>query len=576
MAEEKKEAPRKGGVHEYRPVVKRTIIEHFAENIGQLGYSGLVTPQVIVVHELVSNSLDNLQESGRLGDILVKIEKTKKGYLKIMCKDNGTGLSREDAVLAFSEMLASSRFVASATRGAQGIGVSGVILYGYQTTNEATIVKTSTGDSKLHILTIRPFGEKEERVTVETTANEQKFKGTIVECCISCTGKGEEGERKLLYLGKDSAGGKGESERTIYSYLRQTAIANPFAKITLVEPDGSKTVFERTSKIVPSLPPVTKPHPYGVSVADVIRMRSGAILKKRYKTAEAFLRGEFIRITPSKVEEISAISGIDMKTPVDQLTAEGLEKITESFHKIKFLAPPIDILPPIGQEALESSFKSDLKPKFMHYTCRRPVVSENGHPIMVEVVAAVGGESGMRGREEVPVELIRFANRVPLVFSKGDCVIYNTAYPNTKEKQSTWRRWGVDPLTTPVTIAVSVMSTRIPYTSPAKTAVSEDKIIGREILLATRDALLQIGKHLQREKRAEIRARRSTVLKQYIDAALPALQYLAGKTKPPMMAKIYKRIEAEAGKFIEAPQPAEEKQKVQNKTTQLEEKEVKK
>lgn len=502
----------------------------------------------IVLH----NSLDNLQESGRLGDILVKIERTKKDYLKITCKDNGTGLSRDDAVLAFSEMLASSRFVASATRGSQGIGVSGVILYSYQTTNEPTIVKTSTGDSELHILTIKPFGEKEERVIVETVANEQRFRGTIVECCISGTGKGEEGERKLVYLGKDSAGGKGESERTIYSYLRQTAIANPFAKITLIEPDGSKTVFERTSNIVPPLPPITKPHPYGVCVADLVRMRNDAIAKKRYKTIGAFLRGEFIRITPSKVEEISTISGINMETPLNQLTIEEFEKIMESIRKIKFLAPPTNILPPIGREALEAGLRADLRPKYISYVCRKPAISDNGHPVRIEAAAAVGGESGLRGREEdIPVELIRFANRVPLVFSKGDCVIYNTIYPNTKEKQSMWRRWGVDPSATPLTLVVSVMSTRVPYTSPSKMAISEDKVIRREIQLAARDVLLEIGRYLKREKKAEIRARRSIVIRQYLDATVGALPYLSGRPRPPNMAKIYKRLEDEAGKTID-------------------------
>ncbi len=106
------------------------------------------------------------------------------------------------------------------------------------------------------------------------------------------------------------------------------------------------------------------------------------------------------------------------------------------------------------------------------------------------------------------VQIYRFANRVPLLYQQGACVI-TKAIENTD-----WRRYGLEqrggsgiPFG-PAIILVHVASTKIPFTSEAKEAISSIPNIQEEIQLALKACGRNLRMHLnKKERKSKTRAK---------------------------------------------------------------------
>lgn len=100
-----------------------------------------------------------------------------------------------------------------------------------------------------------------------------------------------------------------------------------------------------------------------------------------------------------------------------------------------------------------------------------------------------------------PVEVLRFANRVPLMYQQGGCLL-------TKAIESVdWRQYGLDQAggrgvpKGPAAILVHLASTNVQFTSEAKEALADNA----EVIDEVRKALLEMGrglrKHLEKKKK---------------------------------------------------------------------------
>ena len=127
---------------------------------------------------------------------------------------------------------------------------------------------------------------------------------------------------------------------------------------------------------------------------------------------------------------------------------------------------------------------------------RSPTVSQ-GNPYQVEVGLIFG--DGMAA--DKPVEVLRFANRVPLMYQQGGCLL-------TKAIESVdWRQYGLDQAggrgvpKGPAAILVHLASTNVQFTSEAKEALADNG----EVMDEVRKAMLEMGrglrKHLEKKKR---------------------------------------------------------------------------
>lgn len=100
-----------------------------------------------------------------------------------------------------------------------------------------------------------------------------------------------------------------------------------------------------------------------------------------------------------------------------------------------------------------------------------------------------------------PVEVLRFANRVPLMYQQGGCLL-------TKAIESVdWRQYGLDQAggrgvpKGPAAILVHLASTNVQFTSEAKEALADNG----EVMDEVRRAMLEMGrglrKHLEKKKK---------------------------------------------------------------------------
>jgi hypothetical protein len=124
-----------------------------------------------------------------------------------------------------------------------------------------------------------------------------------------------------------------------------------------------------------------------------------------------------------------------------------------------------------------------------------------GHPFQVEVGIVFGGSLPA----EEQVRILRFANRVPLLYQGGGCCC------TVSVQDVDWRRYGLEQRggtgmpTGAAIVLVHVASTKVPFTSEAKEAVAPMEEIQKEVKLALQEAARHLGRHLAKKaKRAKV------------------------------------------------------------------------
>ena len=518
----------------------QSVSEFFRRNAAMLGYTGKIRSLTTVVHEAVTNSLDACEEAGIAPYIRVEIEELGREHYKVIVEDNGPGIPEKYITHVFGKMLAGTKAHRNIqSRGQQGIGISGAVMFAQITSGKATRVITSTGDKIVEAWVKIDVDKNEGKIVKkEKRPNPNGWRGTRIELEV----------KNVRYI---------RSKQGVYWYLKLTAIANPHAHIELIEPDGKLIVFPRSSEEVPKPPVEMKPHPRGVLTDDVYRMAR----KTRRNTVRRFLIGEFSRISEKKVDEliryVAALrliktekdKGVQeqlyerlvkgevdavlrsfrgytkvvkqvaklMEKPPEKLTWHEAEEIVEAFKYMKFLAPPTHGLRPIGEENIEQGLTNILKPEFVTAVTRPPKVYSGGIPFQVEVGIAYGGE--------IPggFELLRYANRVPLLFDAGSCVTTLAA------RSIDWRRYRVDDLDrAPLMLMINVVSVHVPYTGTGKQSIASVEEIQAEIRLAIMDAARKLQTYLSGKHRRLSQVKRKKTFQKYVPEIARALSILVG------------------------------------------------
>jgi len=484
------------------------IAEFFRKNLHMLGYGGTIKSLTTAVHEFLTNSLDACEEAGILPDITVKLLSRKgENHYQLVVRDNGPGIPIKYIDKVFGKMLAGTKFHRYIqSRGQQGIGAVGAILFGKISTGRPFRVATCTNDGVIHTL-VMDLDLKRNTARVHETIKElvelepEEARGVRIEAFY-----------KDVQYSRGSTGA--------YEYVRRTAIVNPHARITLLEPDGTVIEFPRTSDTIPKKPKEIKPHPLGLTPDDLVQM---AKRPSSYRKLSTVLINECSRVTNNTIGDLQEAVSVDMSMKPEVLSHNQAEEIVKAFRRIKLMAPPTDGLIPIGEDQIERSLREILKPNYIAVSVRRPTVYKGGVPFQVEVGMAYGGEAGRRVGNNEKLEVLRFANRAPLLFDAGGCVI------NKAVGSVDWKRYGMRSIDeAPVSVFVNIISPHIPYTSTGKQAVAEEEEILVEIRNALMEAGRKIGRYLSgRRREGELKAKRNTFLR-YIPEVAAALAELTG------------------------------------------------
>jgi len=468
-----------------------SVAEFFERNKHILGFGNPTRALLTSVKEGVDNSLDACEESGIFPEIYVEINNHDDGECKLIIEDNGPGIIKTQIKHIFGRLLYGSRFHAiRQSRGQQGIGISAVVLYGHDT-------------------------NKNRAETIRSDKIEwEKPSGTRFE----------------IFIIADYKRGK----RFVYDYLQSTSIVNPHARIIYKEADGTLHTFERTAEILPAKSIEIKPHPQGIELGTLIKIAKNT----KSRRLSSFLKTEFSSMGDRTTKAVCEKAQLDITLDPKKMSREQFLALHKAFKKIKIMAPSTDCLSPIGETLIKRSLKhetQEISPEFI-YTASRPASVYSGSPFQVEVGIVYGGNLP----KDKTVKILRFANRVPLLYQQGDCV------STTAIASIDWRRYGFDQPagkgipTGPAIFFVHVSSTLIPFTSESKEAIADVTEIETEIKLAFRECARKVQSHIHKKvKRVKTREKFDLITKILPQIAKKSANML-GKPVPNLDAIITK------------------------------------
>ncbi len=453
-----------------------SVAEFFERNKHILGFGNQTRALITSVKEGVDNALDACEDASILPDIYVEIKNHEEGECKIIVEDNGPGIIKQQIPHIFGRLLYGSRFHAiRQSRGQQGIGISAVVLYGQLTTGKHTKIISKIEQDRPAIITDLVIDTNKNRAEIinTDTIHWDKQNGTRVEVSIIADFK--------------------RGKKYVYDYLQSTSIVNPHARITYKEPDGTVHIFERTAEQLPQKAEEIKPHPYGVELGTLIKMAKNT----KARQLNSFLKTEFSSMGDRTSNAVIEKAGLDKNINPKDMTREQFLALHKTFKEIKIMAPSTDCLSPIGETLIKRSLKNEtqeISPEFI-ITSSRPPSVHSGNPFQVEVGLVYGGNLP----KEEPVKILRFANRIPLLYQQGDCLITQAI------SSIDWRRYGLtQPAgkgipTGPAIFLAHISSTQIPYTSESKEAIADVEEIEDEVKLAFRECARKVQKHINKK-----------------------------------------------------------------------------
>ncbi len=181
--------------------------------------------------------------------------------------------------------------------------------------------------------------------------------------------------------------------------------------------------------------------------------------------------------------------------------------LVEAMRETDIMAPPTRCLSPISAELIDAGLQKEFEADF-YAAATRDAEVHGGDPFIVEAGIAYGGDLEADGS----VDVLRFANRVPLVYQRGACATTDVV------KSIGWRNYGLTQPggsglpNGPAVIMVHIASTNVPFTSESKDAVANVPEIEDEIELAIREAARELKSYLNKRRSMEKRRKKQNVL----------------------------------------------------------------
>lgn len=500
-----------------------SVSEFFTKNRHLLGFDSPLKALLTAVKEAVDNSLDACEEAGILPEITVEITPTGESTFRVAVEDNGPGIVKDQVGKVFGKLLYGSKFhKLSQSRGQQGIGIAAAGMYGQLTTGKPVLIRSRTGKrSKAH----------EFLLAIDTARNKPDIhKDEEVEWAV------EHGTRVEIEMeGKYQKG-----QRSVDMYLKQTAIANPHLTLHYVDPGGVRADYERSTKELPPATAEIQPHPHGVELGRLIAM----LKETSCRSLAGFLQEEFCRVGPKVAHDILKAAKLSEKAYPTRIAREEAAALHKAIAATKISSPPTNCIAPIGEKLVLSGLQKEIEADF-YYACLRPASVYRGNPFQIEVGIAYGKPGGVGlevtlegriqkkqkveptedlvGAADEPIRLLRFANRVPLLYQQSACSITKAVI------QTNWRSYGLQqpkgalPLG-PMALLVHIASVWVPFTSESKEAIAAYPEILKEVRLGLQECGRRLGSYVRRGKRLKSEFEKRSYIEKYIPHIGIALQ----------------------------------------------------
>ena len=470
-----------------KKITSSSTAEYFSKNLQQVGFSSPTKAVLTTVKEAMDNSLDACEDHGILPEINISIEKLGAGTMKntdrlrIVVDDNGPGITENDISKVFGEYLASSKFGRGrCSRGQQGIGISAATTWALQTTATPVRVITKTKDQRKAVTcSIEVDLKNNKGITRDRqTIDWNRPNGTSVEFIM-------EGRVQL------------NGEAGLLSYLRGNVLVNPHMTLNYTLPEVGSVTYERVTKDVPHVPEATEPHPHTMKLGEFL---AHARLFGRTKL-QTWLKTGFSRMSDKVIVDMFKAQNLPrglLDKGTESISDEQLKAVYAAVQATQLMAPSTQSVVSIGEDAMSLSVERLGAIDFFAVATRKPTICDF-KPIQVEVAIARIHGGGIDSDE--PVQVLRFANRVPLQFDKAACAIVKAI------TTVNWRSYGLrqpkDALPTgPYILAVSIVSPFIKFKNASKETIDASDELVEEIRRALMQAGQRLSRHLSRETKA--------------------------------------------------------------------------
>jgi DNA topoisomerase-6 subunit B len=512
-----------------------SVSEFFTKNRHLLGFDNPRKALLTCVKEAVDNALDASEEAGILPDVVVRVEvvstngaapppASQATRFRATVVDNGPGIVRQQIPPIFAKLLYGSKFHRlRMSRGQQGIGISAAGMYAQLTTGTPVqIISRTSPKAAAHYFEVQIDTKKNEpRIFESKKIDWENPRGTQV--TLEIEGRYQKGRA------------------SVDEYLEQTAIANPHVKLVYHTPEGGTREYPRTIPELPPQPREIKPHPYGIELGVLLRM----LHETKSHSLAGFLASDFSRVSPALAQEVCRTAKLSPDARPRKIHGAGAEALYRAIQSTRIMAPPSNCISPIGERAILHGLYKQIKGDFYTAVTRPPAVYR-GNPFVIEAGLAYGkGPDRAAASPEAPAvplaegeqreddgelaRVIRYANRVPLLYQQSACATFKAVL------ETDWRNYGIAQSrgalpAGPMVVFVHVASVWVPFTSESKEAIADYDEIRKEIKLALQECGRRLGVFLRRRERAKTEFRRRNIFELYIEEVAEACARLkAGK-----------------------------------------------
>lgn len=496
-------------------ITKSSTAEYFAKNLQQVGFSSPLKAVLTTLKEAVDNSLDACEQEGILPEISLEITKIGTGstkntdLIRIVVEDNGPGIEPDDLAKVFGEYLASSKFgKGQCSRGQQGIGISAATTWAQMTNARGVVVVSKTKNMRKAI---------KAQVDVDIKSNTGLIKNKE-----SIDWNKPNGVRVEFAMdGRIQLNGDGG----LITYIEGTVLVNPHLTIKYKLLDNDWVSIERVTTEVPEVPMATLPHPHTFKLGEFITYAT--LFGKM--TLSKFLKTGFSRVSDQSLSDFVS-KGLPknlLEKSISSLSEDSFKLIFTAIQNSELMAPSTKSVLTVGEEALSKSILRLGKVDFFSVVTRKPQICDF-KPVVVEV--ALARFIDRVGDMDTPVQLLRFANRVPLQFDKSGCAITGAI------ESVNWKSYGLqqpkDSLPIgPYIFAVSVVSPFIKFKNASKETIDASEELVDEIRKAAQQAGQKLSRHINKEFKEADLERKLAHIEQFGPILVEKLAVITGASE---------------------------------------------
>jgi len=383
------------------------------------------------------------------------------------------------------------------------------------------------------------------------------------------------GTRVTIELEGRFVGGRG----SVDEYLEQTAIANPHVTIHYIDPDSHETLFTRSTTQLPPEPKEIKPHPYGIELGRLVTMLketsattmsqflttsfsrvTSGVAQKICEEAKINTRASAKRIGRHEADALyNAIQTTRISAPAtDCISPIGEPLILKGLHQqvpgeffCAATRPPavyrgnpfqievglaygaasptqkvsLDTLTDLLGESDARSVRQFLLNTFdgvgasgadkilseARMGSRQPLSKLRSDDI-AHLHAAMKNVNLSEGQT---MQVLRYANRVPLQFQPAACAITQSVIGNNWRSYGLTQSRGALPVG-PVTIMVHMASVWVPFTSESKEAIASYPEIMKELRLGLQAVGRKLSMYLNKKNRVKQEGERREIFLRYL------------------------------------------------------------